>query len=173
MQRLSRIQTCVCILRLSPFRLRQAVEKRQAIRWHMGCDGAPQPCRREVKTVTNPQTPSPDEALARRAQDLEELRQAEHESAFSGDQREVSGELSAVDQHPADVADITYQRELQLTTQQLLERESAQVEAAQRAREKGTYGTCQACGRRIPAERLAARPEATLCVDCQRRQEGG
>ena len=75
---------------------------------------------------------SPDEkALARRAQDLEELRQSEHESAFSGDQREVSGQLSAVDQHPADVPHITYQREPQLITQQLLERESAQVEAAQ------------------------------------------
>ena len=39
--------------------------------------------------------------------------------------------------------------------------------------EKGTYGICQECGKQIPAERLAARPEATLCVDCQRRQEGG
>jgi RNA polymerase-binding protein DksA len=123
--------------------------------------------------VTNPQSPPPDDALARRAQDLEELRQAEHEAAFSGDQREVTGELSTVGQHPADVADFTYQRELQLTTQQLLDRESAQVEAALRAREKGTYGTCQECGKKIPAERLAARPEATLCVDCQRRQEGG
>ena len=110
--------------------------------------------------------------LARRAQDLEELRQAEHEAPFSGDQREVSGELSAVDQHPADFADITYQRELRLTTQQLLQRESAQVEAAMLAREKGTYGICQECGKQIPSERLAARPEATLCVDCQRRQEG-
>jgi phage/conjugal plasmid C-4 type zinc finger TraR family protein len=113
----------------------------------------------------------PDDALARRAEDLQALRQAEHDSAFSGDQREVTGELSTVDQHPADVADFTYQRELQQTTQELLDRQVAQVEDALRAQANGTYGTCQECGRRIPAARLAARPEATLCVDCQRRLE--
>jgi phage/conjugal plasmid C-4 type zinc finger TraR family protein len=115
---------------------------------------------------------TPDDALARRAQELEALRQAEHDSAFSGDQREVTGELSTVDQHPADVADFTYQRELQQTTQNLLEREAAQVEEAMRARQRGTYGQCEECGRQIPAERLEARPEATLCVECQARLEG-
>ncbi len=115
---------------------------------------------------------TPDDALARRAQDLETLRQAEHETAFAGDQREVTGESSTVSQHPADTADFLYQRELQQTTQNLLEREQAQVDDALRARERGTYGTCQECGQPIPAERLAARPEATLCVECQRRLEG-
>jgi RNA polymerase-binding protein DksA len=112
-----------------------------------------------------------DDALARRAQDLEVLRDAERETAFSGDQREATGELSTVPQHPADIADFTYQRELQLTTQDLLEREAAQVDEALRARANGTYGKCQDCGQQIPDERLAARPEATLCVDCQRRRE--
>ena len=116
--------------------------------------------------------PLPDDALERRAQDLEALRQAEHESAFSGDQREMTGELSTVDQHPADVADFTFQREMQQTTQELLGREAAQVQDALRARAVGTYGTCQECGQQIPPERLEARPEATLCVDCQRRLEG-
>jgi RNA polymerase-binding protein DksA len=115
----------------------------------------------------------PEDALARRAEDLQALRQAEHDTALSGDQREVTGELSLVGQHPADVADFTYQRELQQTTEQLLERETEQVQAAMRARERGTYGVCQECGRPIPAERLEARPEATLCVDCQRRLEQG
>jgi len=109
--------------------------------------------------------------LARRAEDLETLRRAEQESAFAGDQREMTGEASTVGQHPADVADFTYQRELQQTTEKFLGRQADQVEAAIRAREKGTYGTCQECGKHIPDERLQARPEATLCVDCQRRLE--
>jgi RNA polymerase-binding protein DksA len=120
----------------------------------------------------NSEPRTPDDALARRAQDLEMLRQSEHEMAFSGDQREVTGESSTVSQHPADTADFMYQRELQQSTQNLLEREQAQVDDALRARERGTYGTCQECGKPIPAERLAARPQATLCVDCQRRLEG-
>jgi RNA polymerase-binding transcription factor DksA len=114
-----------------------------------------------------------DDALARRAEDLEALRQAEQDTSLAGDQRDVTGEISTVDQHPADVADFTFQRELQETTSQLLDREEAQVQAAMRARERGTYGTCQECGRTIPPERLAARPEATLCVDCQRRLDTG
>jgi RNA polymerase-binding transcription factor DksA len=117
--------------------------------------------------------PLHDDALARRAEDLEALRQAEHDAAFSGDQREVTGESSTVSQHPADAADYMTQRELQQTTQLLLEREAAQVDAALRARESGTYGVCRNCGKPIPPERLQARPEATQCVDCQRRTETG
>jgi RNA polymerase-binding transcription factor DksA len=121
---------------------------------------------------SNPER-QPEDALARRAEDLETLRQAEHDTAFKGDQREETGELSIVSQHPADTADFTYQRELQQTTQNLLEREVEQVQAAMRARETGTYGICQECGQPIPPERLQARPEATQCVACQRRLEGG
>src|SRR6266446_2709913 len=122
---------------------------------------------------TSPRDPAPEDALVRRAEDLESLRQDEHEMAFSGDQREVTGESSTVSQHPADTADFTRQRELQLTTQQLLEREAAQVEAALHARQNGSYGVCASCGQAIPPERLEARPEATQCVDCQRRTETG
>lgn len=118
-----------------------------------------------------PNSRTPDDALARRAQDLEALREREHETAFNGDQREMTGELSTVDQHPADVADFTFQRELQQTTQRMLDREAAQVQEAMRARERGQYGVCQSCGKPIPRERLQARPSATLCVECQRRQE--
>jgi DnaK suppressor protein len=114
----------------------------------------------------------PDDALARRAHDLQALKQDEQDTTLSGDQREVTGELSIVSQHPADVADFTYQRELEETTRQLLDRETEQVEAAMRARQTGQYGTCQECGRQIPAERLEARPSATLCVACQRKLEG-
>jgi DnaK suppressor protein len=112
-----------------------------------------------------------DKRLAQRAAEIESLRVAEHDTVFSGDQRELTGELSLVAQHPADVADFTYQRELNLTTEEMLTRQMAQVEAAQRRQAEGTYGICQGCGRQIPAARLEARPEATLCIQCQRQQE--
>ena len=121
--------------------------------------------------TANPIPPGDGSRLEQRAEELESLRQAEHDSAFSGDQREVTGEISMVGQHPADVADFTFQRELQLTTQEILDREAAQVQDALRRREEGRYGTCASCGQSIPAERLQARPEATLCIDCQRRLE--
>lgn len=36
--------------------------------------------------------------------------------------------------------------------------------------EEDTYGTCDECGRTIPAERLEIRPWAVLCVDCAARR---
>jgi RNA polymerase-binding protein DksA len=122
--------------------------------------------------TSNPSTPDDGARLEQRAEELEALRQSEHDSAFAGDQRELTGELSMVGQHPADVADFTYQRELQLTTQEILEREAEQVRDALRRRDQGQYGICQSCGQPISPERLQARPEATLCIECQRRQEG-
>jgi phage/conjugal plasmid C-4 type zinc finger TraR family protein len=44
------------------------------------------------------------------------------------------------------------------------------VEALQRIQD-GTYGLCVDCGKRIPAARLAIKPEATRCVACQSEQE--
>ncbi len=36
----------------------------------------------------------------------------------------------------------------------------------------GRYGICETCGRRIPARRLAALPEARHCVGCAEVAEG-
>lgn len=44
----------------------------------------------------------------------------------------------------------------------------AQVRAALRRADAGTWGTCANCGKTISAERLAALPTATTCVDCAR-----
>ena len=43
-------------------------------------------------------------------------------------------------------------------------------EALQRI-EEGNFGQCEQCGDDIGIERLNARPEATLCIECKRRQE--
>jgi DnaK suppressor protein len=57
----------------------------------------------------------------------------------------------------------------------LARRERAQdrlekLEAALRRMEEGTYGVCEACGRAIKPERLAALPIATLCVVCAHQE---
>jgi DnaK suppressor protein len=35
----------------------------------------------------------------------------------------------------------------------------------------GDYGICERCGENIGIERLKARPEATLCIECKSSQE--
>jgi DnaK suppressor protein len=42
------------------------------------------------------------------------------------------------------------------------------VDRALRRMDDGTYGRCLRCGRPIAPERLEARPEAELCIDCAR-----
>ena len=48
-----------------------------------------------------------------------------------------------------------------------------QIDRAMQRATEGRYGTCEDCERAISPERLKARPEATRCVDCQRRHELG
>ena len=45
----------------------------------------------------------------------------------------------------------------------------AQVEAALRAIDDGTYGTCVSCGKPIAPERLNAIPWVSTCIDCARK----
>lgn len=37
----------------------------------------------------------------------------------------------------------------------------------------GSYGTCEACGKMIDTDRLMVKPEATLCIECERKREEG
>lgn len=35
----------------------------------------------------------------------------------------------------------------------------------------GKYGQCEKCGKMIDTDRLAVRPEATTCIECERERE--
>lgn len=45
----------------------------------------------------------------------------------------------------------------------------AQVDAALRALDAGSYGTCVSCGNPIAPERLEAIPWVPTCIDCARK----
>ena len=114
---------------------------------------------------------SPAEALAQKAREAERLREFIDRTTFAGDQREAADELSAVDQHPADVADVTMQREVDYTIKGIVEDEVEQIHEAMQRRAEGRYGICAECDQPIAEERLQARPHATLCIDCARKHE--
>ena len=46
----------------------------------------------------------------------------------------------------------------------------SEVEHALRKFEKGTYGTCDSCGRPVEMERLEVLPQAKLCLNCMAQQ---
>jgi RNA polymerase-binding protein DksA len=84
---------------------------------------------------------------------------------------ERATELSSYEDHPADLASETFEREKDIAIGESVESLLNQVETALEKVERGTYGTCDACGRPIKKARLQALPFATLCLECQGRLE--
>jgi DnaK suppressor protein len=80
-------------------------------------------------------------------------------------------ELSSVDQHPAEQATETLERELDLGVLQSVEAELLEVKAALARLEAATYGRCEVCGKPIAEGRLEAKPATRYCVEDQAKVE--
>jgi RNA polymerase-binding protein DksA len=81
---------------------------------------------------------------------------------------EETGETNA-DDHIADTASETYDRELDEGLEEDAQQQLYEVEAALKRLDEGTYGVCSVCGKEIPVERLEAVPWTTLCIDDARK----
>lgn len=77
------------------------------------------------------------------------------------------------DDDPADAGSASFERETAQSLSNHARRQLAQIDEALRRMDAGTYGTCERCGNPIETERLEALPQATLCMDCKRRDETG
>lgn len=78
----------------------------------------------------------------------------------------ASADSNADDEHDPEGATIAFER---AQVDALARQAKAQLEEIDDALARvaaGTYGRCEACGRQIPAERLAVRPTARRCVAC-------
>ena len=89
----------------------------------------------------------------------------------AGNMEDEVGDLGGhgVDNHLADMASATYDRELDHGLEETAQDTLARIEAALRRLGDGTYGICELCGLPIGEQRLRARPWAALCIDDQRR----
>ncbi len=67
----------------------------------------------------------------------------------------------------ADSAQATAERSQTLSLIEQLQKMYAEVDAALKRLDAGTYGKCERCGQEIPIERLEALPTARLCVSCK------
>ena len=79
----------------------------------------------------------------------------------------TQGELSTADQHPAEQATETLERELDLGVLQSVDSELGELQAALDRLDAGTYGTCEICAKTIPDGRLEAMPSARYCIEDQ------
>jgi RNA polymerase-binding transcription factor DksA len=83
----------------------------------------------------------------------------------------TDSELTAVDQHPAEQASETLERELDLGVLESVESELRELEAALQRVDSGSYGTCEVCGKPIAQGRLEAKPATRYCVEDQAKVE--
>jgi DnaK suppressor protein len=75
------------------------------------------------------------------------------------------------DNHIAETATVTVDREIDYTLEENSEHVLGEIEGALKRIDEGTYGTCLNCSKPIAEDRLAAIPWATYCIDCKRLQE--
>jgi RNA polymerase-binding protein DksA len=96
-----------------------------------------------------------------------------HEETPGSLEEETEEMIGSVDNHPAETASATLDREIDYTLEENSEHVLAEIDSALARIQAGTYGTCRTCGRPISEERLEAIPYATQCIDCKRREERG
>jgi DnaK suppressor protein len=107
-------------------------------------------------------------------QERERLSATTGELASELDESEQTslGELSTNDQHPADTATETVEREKDNALLTTMRARESEIEAALKRLDAGTFGKCESCGGYIGDERLDAFPMARFCIEHQAQQEG-
>ncbi len=109
-----------------------------------------------------------DELLAERRRVLDAIEYLQKENPGS---IEDETEEMPIDNHMAETATVTLDREIDYTLEENSEHVLAAIDAALKRIEDGTFGTCQTCGQEIGEDRLSAIPWATQCIDCKRKEE--
>ena len=90
-----------------------------------------------------------------------------------GESLEDSSEESIYDQHMAETASATLDREMDLSLEENSQVALARIDRALAKLDEGSYGICDSCKGPIADDRLRAVPSAALCIDCKRREERG
>ena len=93
---------------------------------------------------------------------------ADHPGSIDDEVEEIS---SVSDNHAAETATATLDREMDYTLEENSAHVLEEIDAALGRIDAGTYGICTNCGDEIPQARLEAYPWASLCIDCRRRAE--
>ena len=109
--------------------------------------------------------------LLRERQELVQRLQHNDKLGMNGPMRDTIGELSLIDNHPADVGSELFERGKDLSLTELLEHQLSQIDAALERMDQGLYGRCRECGEPISFERLQAMPYANDCIQHAPKQQ--
>ena len=105
-----------------------------------------------------------EQLVAERKRVVDAIEYLHHEN--SGSMEEETPETGM-----ADTATVTLDREVDYSLEGHSAHVLAEIDAALRRIDEGTFGACARCGKPIGEERLEAMPYATLCIECKRIEE--
>jgi RNA polymerase-binding protein DksA len=103
--------------------------------------------------------------LEKRARILGDVQQLERQTLLNS-QRDAAGDLSDYSFHMADVGSDAAERETMLGLASSQQKVLEKINKALERIDQGVYGSCELCGSEIGKERLAALPEAIVCMKC-------
>lgn len=109
--------------------------------------------------------------LIKYGQEIENVIRTMNENRTADQENDYPTELSNYDNHPAELGTELYM--ISLNNALMIHQENLlqEVRNALEKIEKGEYGKCELCGKKIPEERLEAIPYARLCLECQEENE--
>jgi len=84
---------------------------------------------------------------------------------------DLSGDLSIMPIHMADIGSDNFEKEMSLDIIENEQEELREIDAALARMTDGSFGACAVCGKKISWPRLSALPYARLCIECQREEE--
>lgn len=113
--------------------------------------------------LNNTQLAELKDQLERAEADLRHRLAEQEHFGLNGSLRDNTSELSAIDNHPADIGSETFERGKDLALNEHAELRLTRIQDALAKLENGTYGCCKACGQAIGYERLQAIPETEYC----------
>lgn len=99
----------------------------------------------------------------------ETIRRMDHDEPNSS-LREYYGELSAYDNHPADMGTETFEMEMNFNLKNNERLRLEEINHALERLEEGSYGQCITCGEDIEEERLEILPTALQCIACEEKE---
>jgi RNA polymerase-binding protein DksA len=100
------------------------------------------------------------------------IRELDHlDESFVKNLKESSGDLSAYSLHMADLGSDAFEREMNYLRSSTEGELLIETLDALRRVYRGEYGVCEECGKKISRKRLAAMPQARLCLPCQTQEE--
>ncbi|SDK42366.1 TraR/DksA C4-type zinc finger protein [Natronincola ferrireducens] len=99
---------------------------------------------------------------------VDTLRRMEEHQPHSGSMKEYTEELSAYDNHPADLGTEMFMTSMQANLENNEKYRLHEIDRALKRIENDEYGICRDCSGGISEERLEILPEADTCMECEK-----